>query len=40
MAQNENNMKDAQKAIEYGIFGLLVFCIYLVLIIRIVIVSS
>jgi len=28
MTQNENNMKDAQKAIKYGTFGLLVFYIY------------
>jgi len=28
MTQNENNMKDTQKAINYGMFGLLVFCIY------------
>lgn len=40
MTQNEKNMKDAQKAIKYGMFGLLVFCIYWLLIIRIVIVSS
>lgn len=40
MTQNENNMKDTQKAIKYGIFGLLVFCINLLLFIRIVIVSS
>jgi len=28
MTQNENNMKDTQKAIKYGMFELLVFCIY------------
>jgi len=28
MTQNEKNMKDTQKAIKYGIFGILVFCIY------------
>jgi len=28
MTQNENNMKDTQKAIKYVMFGLLVFCIY------------
>jgi len=28
VTQNEKNMKDAQKAIKYVMFGLLVFCIY------------
>jgi len=28
MTQNENNMKDTQKVIKYGMFGLLVFCTY------------
>jgi len=27
VTQNEKNMKDTQKAIKYGMFGLLVFCI-------------
>ena len=40
MTQNEKNMKDTQKAIKYGMCGLSVFCIYWLLIIRIVIVSS